>query len=63
MLLQDVSEIRTPKVGSDREHVYHLYVVECDDRDGLRAGSIAEFHHVLRTHALAAVDYLTAAGS
>lgn len=29
--------VATPKVGNEREHVYHLYVVEHDDRDGLAA--------------------------
>lgn len=29
--------VTTPKVGNEREHVYHLYVVEHDDRDGLAA--------------------------
>ncbi len=36
MLLQDVSEVRTPKVGPDREHVYHLYVIRTKERDRLR---------------------------
>jgi dTDP-4-amino-4,6-dideoxygalactose transaminase len=31
------SGVDTPVVADDREHVYHLYVVEHDDRDGLAA--------------------------
>lgn len=27
----------TPTVRSEVEHVYHLYVIECDDRDGLQS--------------------------
>ena len=27
--------VSVPKVGAGREHVYHLYVIEHDDRDGL----------------------------
>lgn len=26
-----------PKIGEGRDHVWHLYVVQCDDRDGLAA--------------------------
>ena len=35
-LLQGLGEIRTPQVGADREHVYHLYVIRTDQRDALR---------------------------
>ena len=35
-LLQGLGEIRTPQVGADREHVYHLYVIRTDHRDALR---------------------------
>jgi dTDP-4-amino-4,6-dideoxygalactose transaminase len=31
------SSLRTPSPASEGEHVYHLYVVRADDRDGLRA--------------------------
>ena len=31
------SGVATPSVGNERGHVYHLYVVEHDDRDGLAA--------------------------
>ena len=35
-LLEDVDEVITPKVGSDRDHVYHLYVIRTENRDALR---------------------------
>jgi dTDP-4-amino-4,6-dideoxygalactose transaminase len=35
-LLQDVGNLVTPKVGPDRDHVYHLYVIRTDKRDGLK---------------------------
>jgi dTDP-4-amino-4,6-dideoxygalactose transaminase len=35
-LLQDVEDVITPKVASDREHVYHLYVIRTDGRDALK---------------------------
>lgn len=34
-LLSDVPAIITPTEMPEREHVYHLYVIEADDRDGL----------------------------
>jgi dTDP-4-amino-4,6-dideoxygalactose transaminase len=35
-LLQGVGDIITPKVASDRDHVYHLYVIRSEKRDALR---------------------------
>jgi dTDP-4-amino-4,6-dideoxygalactose transaminase len=35
-LLKDVDDVITPKVGAGRDHVYHLYVIRTEDRDGLR---------------------------
>lgn len=35
-LLEDVDDVITPKVGSDRDHVYHLYVIRTENRDALR---------------------------
>jgi dTDP-4-amino-4,6-dideoxygalactose transaminase len=35
-LLKGVGDIVIPKLGPDRNHVYHLYVIRCDDRDALR---------------------------
>ncbi len=35
-LLDGVDDVITPKVGSDRDHVYHLYVIRTEDRDALR---------------------------
>lgn len=36
-LLADIAGIVTPTEVAGREHVYHLYVIEADDRDGLAA--------------------------
>jgi len=35
-LLSGIDSLTTPKVGSDRTHVYHLYVVASDQRDSLK---------------------------
>ena len=35
-LLQGLGEVLTPRVGPDREHVYHLYVIRTGHRDALR---------------------------
>jgi dTDP-4-amino-4,6-dideoxygalactose transaminase len=35
-LLEDVGDVITPTVKSDRDHVYHLYVVRTENRDALR---------------------------
>jgi dTDP-4-amino-4,6-dideoxygalactose transaminase len=35
-LLQDVGDAVTPKVGENRDHVYHLYVIRTENRDALR---------------------------
>jgi dTDP-4-amino-4,6-dideoxygalactose transaminase len=35
-LLEDVGDIVTPTVASDRDHVYHLYVVRTENREALR---------------------------
>jgi dTDP-4-amino-4,6-dideoxygalactose transaminase len=35
-LLNGVGDVVTPKVAPDREHVYHLYVIRTEKRDGLR---------------------------
>ena len=31
-----MEDVITPKVASDREHVYHLYVIRTDGRDALK---------------------------
>jgi dTDP-4-amino-4,6-dideoxygalactose transaminase len=36
-LLAGVGDVETPKIGPDRDHVYHLYVIRTDRRDALRA--------------------------
>lgn len=35
-LLKGVGDLVTPKVAADREHVYHLYVIRTERRDGLK---------------------------
>ena len=35
-LLEEVGDIITPTVKSDRDHVYHLYVIRTENRDALR---------------------------
>jgi dTDP-4-amino-4,6-dideoxygalactose transaminase len=35
-LLRDTNTIVRPRVASDREHVYHLYVIRTENRDGLK---------------------------
>jgi dTDP-4-amino-4,6-dideoxygalactose transaminase len=35
-LLEDVGDVITPTVQSDRDHVYHLYVIRTENRDALR---------------------------
>ena len=35
-LLENVGDVITPTVKSDRDHVYHLYVVRTENRDALR---------------------------
>lgn len=35
-LLAGVGDIITPKVGPDRDHVYHLYVIRTEKRDALK---------------------------
>lgn len=38
-LLAELNSVKAPIQAADREHVYHLYVIESEDRDGL-AGSL-----------------------
>ena len=35
-LLTGVGDLVTPKVGADRDHVYHLYVIRTEKRDALK---------------------------
>ena len=35
-LLSGIDNLTTPKVGDDRSHVYHLYIVGTDKRDSLK---------------------------
>jgi dTDP-4-amino-4,6-dideoxygalactose transaminase len=34
--LSEIRQIKTPAVALDRTHVYHLYVIQAEDRDGLQ---------------------------
>ncbi len=34
-LLEDAGDVITPKIGPDRDHVYHLYVIRTENRDAL----------------------------
>ena len=36
-LLAGIGDVETPRVGPDRDHVYHLYVIRTDRRDALQA--------------------------
>jgi dTDP-4-amino-4,6-dideoxygalactose transaminase len=36
-LLANVGDLETPKIGPDRDHVYHLYVIRTARRDALKA--------------------------
>jgi dTDP-4-amino-4,6-dideoxygalactose transaminase len=36
-LLTRIGDVETPKIGLDRDHVYHLYVIRTDRRDALKA--------------------------
>lgn len=40
-LLSDIPGVARPTEAPGREHVYHLYVIECDDRDGMAASLAA----------------------
>ena len=35
-LLEDIPQIRTPKQNLNAQHVFHLYVIECTNRDKLK---------------------------
>jgi dTDP-4-amino-4,6-dideoxygalactose transaminase len=36
-LLAGIGDVETPKIGPDRDHVYHLYVIRTGRRDALKA--------------------------
>jgi dTDP-4-amino-4,6-dideoxygalactose transaminase len=36
-LLTGVGDVETPRIGPDRDHVYHLYVIRTERRDALKA--------------------------
>src|SRR5436190_7740149 len=49
-LLEDVGDVITPTVKSDRDHVYHLYVIRTENRDALR-------EHLSQTGISTALNY------
>ena len=62
-LLAGVDEVTIPKVSPDAEPVYHLYVIQVDDRDGiteyLRAhGVMAQQHYPIPLHLQPAYAHL-----
>jgi len=36
-LLRDVTQVSTPTIADERTHVFHLYVIRCEERDALQA--------------------------
>lgn len=50
----DLPQIIHPDFPRDSEHVFHLYVVQCDDRDGLK-------DHLVKHGILAGIHYAEAA--
>lgn len=62
-LLADHNSIRLPRVRADTEHVFHLYVVQVEDRDYIRAvlndrGIGAGVHYPVPLHEQPALAYL-----
>lgn len=54
-LLGRIEDVGLPLVGSDRDHVYHLYVIQHADRDGLQArlkehGIVTGLHYPIPVH-------------
>ena len=52
-LLRDIGDVETPRVRDGASHVYHLYVIKTDHRDGLRT-------HLAERGVETAVHYPTA---
>ncbi len=53
--LADLSNIQVPRVKTGREHVYHLYVIRCAQRESLRAflaenGIATSIHYPVALH-------------
>lgn len=53
--LDDLDWLTLPRVAAEREHVYHLFVVRCADRDGLQrhlaeAGIATSIHYPRALH-------------
>jgi dTDP-4-amino-4,6-dideoxygalactose transaminase len=62
-LLAGVGDIETPRAGTDREHVYHLYVIRTGRRDALKqhldaAGISTGLHYPKALPFYPAYDYL-----
>ncbi|MDC0831664.1 DegT/DnrJ/EryC1/StrS family aminotransferase [Geitlerinema sp. CS-897] len=62
-LLSEVLEVTTPQVRPDVEHVYHLYVLQLDNRDRILAhlkdsGISAGIHYPIPLHEQPAYNYL-----
>jgi dTDP-4-amino-4,6-dideoxygalactose transaminase len=63
-LLRDLP-VRPPSTADDTGHVYHLYVIECDDRDALRkhladVGVATGIHYPVPVHLQPAYEQLGA---
>jgi len=61
--LRDVDDIVTPREGKNRTHVYHLYVIQQPDRDGLMAslrehGISAGLHYPTPVHLQPCYEFL-----
>jgi dTDP-4-amino-4,6-dideoxygalactose transaminase len=61
--LADVPSIALPEVAADREHVYHLFVVRCRERDALQrylngCGIAAGVHYPAPIHSQPAFAFL-----
>lgn len=53
--LKNIPEVMTPQAGNDAWHVYHLYVIKCEDRDGLKEylrkkGVETQIHYPIPLH-------------
>jgi dTDP-4-amino-4,6-dideoxygalactose transaminase len=62
-LLAGVGDIETPRIGADRDHVYHLYVIRTGRRDALKqhldaAGISTGLHYPKALPFYPAYDYL-----
>ncbi len=54
-LLAQLPQVRTPQIGVNRDHVFHLYVVRCEERDRLQSflserGIATQIHYPIPIH-------------